>query len=70
MQASLQQFEAQKLSVPWDVYEHLGMVNEKLDERVQAYDAYKQALELLSSGQSGHEEAKERIKQAIERISQ
>jgi len=70
LQASLQQFEARRLAVPWDVYEHLGMANEKLAQRSQAYDAYKQASELLKQYKSGLDEAKQRVQEAIERLSQ
>lgn len=69
LQASLQQFEAKKIPVSWDVYEHLGMIKEKLGDKMQAYDAYKQAMELLNSTKSGSEEIIERIENAIERLS-
>ncbi len=69
LQASLQQFEQNRISAPADVYEHLGMIKEKLGEVAQALAAYKQSLEIMSTDGSGSKTAGERIKKAIERLS-
>ena len=69
LQAALQQFEQNRISTPADVYEHLGMIQEKLGAAEQAVAAYKQALEILGSDKSGSRSADERIKKAIERLS-
>jgi tetratricopeptide (TPR) repeat protein len=67
-QSALQQFEQDKISVPADVYEHLGMIKEKLGLGNEAIAAYKQALE---AGQDNLPEAtKQRIEASIERVSQ
>ena len=68
LQAALQQYEAWNTDVPADVYEHLGMIKEKSGERDLALDAYKQALEIVSSSELASDVAKERITAAIERL--
>jgi tetratricopeptide (TPR) repeat protein len=69
LQAALQQYEAWNTDVPADVYEHLGMIKEETGERARALDAYKQALEIVSSGELASDVAKERISAAIERLN-
>ena len=66
MRAALQQYEAQRISVPAEVYEHIGMVNEKLGSRTEALSAYEQALEINNA--SGSKEVGNRIKAAIEKM--
>jgi len=68
LQAALQQYESQQIRVPADVYEHLGMVNEKLGEKDKALTAYKEALQIGADDLSKATE--QRIKSAIERLSQ
>jgi tetratricopeptide (TPR) repeat protein len=67
LQASLQQYMQNNISVPTDVYKHLGMVKEKLGAEPEALVYYKQALETGVDTLS--ESAKASIKQAIERVS-
>ncbi len=66
--AALQQYEQSGILPPADVYVHAGMIKEELGAKEQALDAYKQALEIgadrLSQG------VREKIKKAIERLSQ
>jgi tetratricopeptide (TPR) repeat protein len=68
LQSALQQYELSKISAPAEVYEHLGMVKEELGSGTEAIAAYKQALE-VEAGKLP-EAAIERIKVAIERLSQ
>jgi tetratricopeptide (TPR) repeat protein len=66
--AALQQYRQDAAVAPAEVWEHLGIVREKLGDKAQAVDAYQQAL------QSGAEKlslvVRERIRSAIERLSQ
>jgi tetratricopeptide (TPR) repeat protein len=59
--------EQGQMTIPSEVYEHKGMIKEKLDKKEEAYSAYKRALELGSSYLT--DKAKDRINQAIERVS-
>ena len=68
LQSALQQYEAQQAVLTPDVYEHLGMVKEKLGAKDEAAAAYKQALEAGKDTLS--EKAKERIQASVERVSQ
>jgi Tfp pilus assembly protein PilF len=68
LQAALQQYESQQIQIPADVYEHLGMVNEKLDAQAEAIAAYKQALQ-IGAGQLP-KATELRITSAIKRLSQ
>ena len=63
---ALQQYEQDNVVAPPDVYEHLGMVREKLGAKMQALAAYKQALETGAGKLS--EAARQRITSAIERV--
>ncbi|GAG17119.1 unnamed protein product, partial [marine sediment metagenome] len=65
--AALQQYEQESISAPAEVYEHLGMIKEKLGARDEALAAYKQALKVGANMLS--QTAKERIDSAIERLS-
>ncbi len=56
------------MAVPWDVFYHLGMAKEKLGARVEALDAYKQALKTGADNVS--EAFKQHLTSAIERLSQ
>jgi len=67
LQAALQQYESQQVRIPADVYEHLGMVNEKLGEQTEALAAYKQALQIGADNLPRATE--QRIMSAIERLS-
>jgi tetratricopeptide (TPR) repeat protein len=67
LQAALQQYESQQIQIPADVYEHLGMVNEKLGAQAEAIAAYKQALQ-IGAGQLP-KVTEQRITSAIERLS-
>jgi len=66
--AALQQYEQGRVNVPAGVYEHEGMIKEKLGAKPQALAAYKQALELGANGLT--EKARRRIQEAIRRVSQ
>ena len=43
-QMAIQIFERNSREIPWDLYWHLGMAQEKLEEKDQALESYKQAL--------------------------
>jgi tetratricopeptide (TPR) repeat protein len=66
MTAALQQYEQNELVAPPDVYEHKGMIKERLGQKKQALDAYKQALE---GADKLPNPVKERITSAVERLS-
>ncbi|UCC22828.1 MAG: tetratricopeptide repeat protein [Planctomycetota bacterium] len=68
LQAALQQYEQHKVSMPPDVFEHLGMINEGLGATAEAIEAYEQALE--TGADKLTPPAVERIKSAIERLTQ
>ena len=67
LQAALQQYETQQIQIPADVYEHLGMIEEKLGAPTKAIAAYKQALQ-IGAGKLP-KAIEERITSAIERLS-
>jgi tetratricopeptide (TPR) repeat protein len=67
LQAALQHYEQSSISVPAELYEHVGMVKEALKLRQEAIDAYEQALKEGESELSGP--AQERIRAAIRRLS-
>ena len=67
LQTALQRYEQDKVSVPTDVYEHLGMIKEGLGAATEALAAYKQALETATDALP--EAVEQRIKTAIERLS-
>jgi len=67
MTAALQQYEQREIIVPADVYEHKGMIKEKLGQKKQALDAYKQVLE--KGADKLPKAVKDRIASAIERLS-
>lgn len=68
MQAAIQQYESGQVEVPPEVYEHLGMIKEKLGAKTEAIAAYKQALE--AGADKLQEPVRQRIESAIERLSQ
>ncbi|MHC4264457.1 MAG: tetratricopeptide repeat protein [Planctomycetota bacterium] len=65
-QAALQHFEDSQSKTSAQVYEHLGMIREKLGLRKEAVDAYEQAL--VIGGLS--EKSVDRINSEIDKISQ
>jgi len=65
--AALQHYGKDKASIPADIYEHKGMIKEKLGAKSEALAAYKQALEV--GGDRLSQKAKQRIEDAIRRIS-
>jgi len=67
LETAIQQYEQGKTPVPSDAYEHLGMIKEKLGNKTQALNAYKQALE--AGGNNLPQIVADRIKSAIERLS-
>lgn len=67
LQSALQLYEQRNISVSATVYEHLGMIKEKLGSLDEAIAAYEQVLEI---GADGLQEAvRERIELAIQRLS-
>lgn len=70
VQSAIQQFEVGKSSVPAEVYEHLGMVKEKLGEDAQALAAYQQASEIIKGGGLASNATKIQVESAIERLLQ
>jgi tetratricopeptide (TPR) repeat protein len=67
LQTSLQLYVDGDVVVPAEVYEHLGMVKEKLGASAEAVSAYKQALEAGAGELS--DSVRARIVSAIERLS-
>ncbi len=65
--AAMQHFEHDKIAVPAEVYEHKGMIKEKLGTKSEALAAYKMALETGAGKLS--QKARQRIENAIERVS-
>ena len=63
----MQHYEQDKAFAPADVYDHLGMIKEKLNLTAEAIDAYKQAMTV--GAEELPEKTRERIEQAIERLS-
>lgn len=66
--AAIQQYEQNKIPVPMEVYEHLGMAKEELNEKADAIKAYELSLEAGTDTLSAA--ARERIKATINRLSQ
>ncbi len=66
LQSAKQLYEEDAVSAPAEVYEHLGMIKEKMGANFEAVAAYKQALEDGAAQMS--EVSKERIRKAIERL--
>jgi len=66
--AALQQYEQNKIPVPTEVYEHLGMAKEAIGEKAEAIKAYEQALEAGTGTLA--KSAQDRIRTAIDRLSQ
>ncbi len=67
VQSALQQYEKGKISAPWEVYEHVGLIKEALKKNPEALISYRKALEIGSDGLV--DKAKGRIEAAIERVS-
>jgi tetratricopeptide (TPR) repeat protein len=65
--AAIQQYEQSNVIAPAELYEHLGMVKEKVGEKKQAVDAYQQALKIGQEQLS--EKNKKKIEEAIGRLS-
>ncbi len=65
--AALQQYRQNDILVPAEVYEHKGMIKEKLGAKDEALAAYRQALEIGADRLS--QKAEQRINKAIERLS-
>lgn len=68
IQSVIQQYESQKTSVPTDTYIHLGMIKEALDKKVQALDAYEQALESVDPQSPDFKSKSETINSLLERV--
>ncbi len=64
---SIQQYEQGKMNAPLEVYEHVGMIKEKLEQKDKAMEAYKRAMEL--AGDSNLPNVKSRINESIERLN-
>lgn len=67
LQRAMQLYEQNKINAPLEVYEHIGGVKEKLGQVDEALRAYKQALKF--AGKDVSQEIKNRLSQAIERLS-
>lgn len=66
--SALQQYEQNNAPIPSEVYEHLGVVKEKLGAKTGALDAYKRALEVGADKLSQKRRAQ--INEAVKRLSQ
>ena len=67
LQAALQQHEHYRIPPSAGIYEHLGMIKEKLGARAEALAAYEQALKTAAGRLP--ENQMQQIKTAIERVS-
>jgi len=67
IQAALERYQGLNDSVPVEVYEHAGMINEKLENYSEALSAYKEALKAGSDQMD--QQQKTRINTAIDRVS-
>jgi len=65
--AALQQYQQDKIAVPAEIYEHKGMIKEKLGAKAEALAAYKRALEVGADTLSPT--ARQQIEKAIDRLS-
>jgi len=64
--SAFQQFDLSRMDIPWEVYEHKGMIKEELGKKDEALEAYEQALK---DGESSFSQTvKERILAAIARL--
>jgi len=66
--AALQQYQQNDILVPAEVYEHKGIIKEELGAKDEALAAYRQALE-IGADDGLSKKAKQRINEAIERLS-
>lgn len=66
--AALQQYEQGEFVIPPEVYEHVGMIKEKLGAKTEALDAYKRALEV--GAERLPQKRREQIDKAVKRLSQ
>jgi Tfp pilus assembly protein PilF len=67
MTAALQMYEQDEITAPPEVYEHLGMIKERLGQISRAIDAYKRALEVGADKLPST--VKDRITSTIKRLS-
>ena len=65
--AALQQYQQDNITVPAEIYEHKGMIKEKLGAKAEALAAYKRALEVGVDKLSPT--ARQQIENAIDRVS-
>jgi tetratricopeptide (TPR) repeat protein len=65
--AAVQHFEQDKILIPAELYEHKGMIKEKLGAKSEALAAYKNALE--AGGDKLSQRARQRIEDAVKRVS-
>ncbi|MHC4433337.1 MAG: hypothetical protein ACYTBS_15980, partial [Planctomycetota bacterium] len=65
--AALQQYQQNRITVPAEIYEHKGMINEKLGAKAEALAAYERALEVGAETLSP--QARQEIERAVERLS-
>jgi len=65
--AALQQYQQDRIAVPAEIYEHKGMIKEKLAANAEALAAYNKALDVGAETLSP--EARRRIEKAVERVS-
>jgi tetratricopeptide (TPR) repeat protein len=67
IQSAVQLFEKSQTFASADVYEHLGLIKEKLNKNNEALGAYKTSLELYTKSKS--EKDITRLKTYIEKVS-
>jgi len=67
LQTTIQLYEVQGDTIPWDVYRHLGMAQEGLEQNELAAASYKQAIEIAGAAIAPKD--KDQLTQAIERVS-
>jgi len=64
---AIQQYEQGKINAPAEVYEHVGLIKEKLEQKDKALEAYKRATELFDNNTS--QKMKDRINAAIQKLN-
>ncbi|MFH1615668.1 MAG: tetratricopeptide repeat protein [Planctomycetota bacterium] len=68
LQAAIQLIEQENVTAPSEMYQHIGMVNEKLEQYQKAINAYEQALKIKESGLT--EKERQKIEQSLAQLKE
>jgi len=67
---AVQLYEVNRQPVPWDTYNHLGLVQEKIGDTVKAIDAYRKAMEAMpKASEKDRKELQERIDKLTQKVN-